>query len=174
MAERPRENLHLLNKAWLHLLSICVRLGTRDWGLDWQNSIFSLIWSREWSAKLDRQVWMDPVLNVYTGMLYLFSTFYAHWQLFLFFCFFLSFGGHFLGLLVPLFWISGDISSEFQSHSGYIPQDPPLVLHMPPVLSPHTVVEVRLPGFELVLSEYLWVRRSTNWAKPGRTPTGNC
>ena len=25
----------------------------------------------------------------------------------------------------------------------------------PPVLSPHTVAEVRLPGFELVLSEYL-------------------
>ena len=39
-----------------------------------------------------------------------------------------------------------------------------------PVLSPHTVAEVRLLGFELVLSEYLWVRRSTNWAKPG--PTG--
>ena len=62
----------------------------------------------------------------------------------------------------------------------YIPQDPPMVLHMPtswqpaspPVLSPHTVAEVRLPGFELVLSEYLWVRRSTNWAKPG--PTSYC
>ena len=37
------------------------------------------------------------------------------------------------------------------------------------VLSPHTVAEVRLPGFELVLSEYLWARRSTNWAKPGPT-----
>ena len=37
-----------------------------------------------------------------------------------------------------------------------------------PVLSPHTVAEVRLLGFELVLSEYLWVRRSTNWANPGR------
>ena len=37
-----------------------------------------------------------------------------------------------------------------------------------PVLSPCTVAEVRLPGFELVLSEYLWVRRSTNWAKPWR------
>ena len=36
-----------------------------------------------------------------------------------------------------------------------------------PVLSPHTVAEVRLPGLELVLSEYLWARRSTNWAKPG-------
>ena len=35
------------------------------------------------------------------------------------------------------------------------------------VLSPHTVAEVRLPGFELMLSEYLWARRSTNWAKPG-------
>ena len=41
----------------------------------------------------------------------------------------------------------------------YIPPDPPLVLHMPtswqpespPVLSPHTVAEVRLPGIELVL-----------------------
>ena len=38
-------------------------------------------------------------------------------------------------------------------------------------VSPHTVVEVRLPGFKLVLSEYLWVRRSTNWAKPGRAST---
>ena len=48
-----------------------------------------------------------------------------------------------LGSLVPLFWISGDVSSGFQSQSGfcliriaeanvmYIPQDPPLVLHMP-------------------------------------------
>ena len=55
------------------------------------------------------------------------------------------FGRHmsFLGPLVPLFWISGDISSGFQNQSGiclfhfftevnvvYIPQDPPLVLHM--------------------------------------------
>ena len=50
----------------------------------------------------------------------------------------------FWGPLVPLFWISGDVSSGFQSQSGfclilffveanvmYIPQDPPLVLHMP-------------------------------------------
>ena len=36
-----------------------------------------------------------------------------------------------------------------------------------PVLSPHTVTEVRLLGFEIVLSEYLWVRRSTSWAKLG-------
>ena len=43
-----------------------------------------------------------------------------------------------------------------------------LVADLPPVLSLHTVAEVRLPGFELMLSEYLWVRRSTNWAKPGR------
>ena len=56
------------------------------------------------------------------------------------------FGGHicpFWGPLVPLFWISGDIFSGFQSQSGfclicivkvnvmYIPQDPPLVLHVP-------------------------------------------
>ena len=54
------------------------------------------------------------------------------------------FGRHtcpFLGPLVPLFWISGDVSSGFQSQSGfcliriveanvmYIPWDPPLVLH---------------------------------------------
>ena len=44
-----------------------------------------------------------------------------------------------------------------------------LAADAPPVLSPHTVTEVRLLGFELVLSEYLWVRRSTNWAKPGPT-----
>ena len=39
----------------------------------------------------------------------------------LFFFFFIVFGGHtcpFLGPLVPLFWISGDISSGFQSQSG--------------------------------------------------------
>ena len=48
------------------------------------------------------------------------------------------------GALVPLFWISGEVSSGVQSRSGfclicffaesnvmYIPQDPPLVLHMP-------------------------------------------
>ena len=49
-----------------------------------------------------------------------------------------------LGPLVPLFWISGDVFSGFQSQSGfylihlihigevnvmYIPWDPPLVLH---------------------------------------------
>ena len=49
----------------------------------------------------------------------------------------------FLGPLVPLFWISGDASSGFQSQSGfcliyiveanimYVPRDPPLVLHLP-------------------------------------------
>ena len=99
----------------------------------------------------------------------------------------LFFGGHtcpVLGPLIPLFWISGDFSSGFLTYSFfaevnvmYIPWDPPLVLHMwtswwlalQRVLSPHTVVVVRLSGFELVLSEYLWVRRSTNWAKPGPT-----
>ena len=49
-----------------------------------------------------------------------------------------------------------------------------LVAGLLPVLSPHTVAEVRLPGFELVLSEYLWVRCSTNWAKPGRTLRTTC
>ena len=54
----------------------------------------------------------------------------------------------FLGALVPLFRISGDISSGVQSQSGfylilffaeanvmYIPQDQPLVLHVQPVSS---------------------------------------
>ena len=52
-----------------------------------------------------------------------------------------------LGPLVPLFWISGDVSSGFQSQSGfclirriakanvmYIPGDPPLVLHVADLL----------------------------------------
>ena len=39
----------------------------------------------------------------------------------LFFFFFKVFGGHmsFFGPLVPLFWISGDVSSGFQSQSGF-------------------------------------------------------
>ena len=50
----------------------------------------------------------------------------------------------FLGPLVPLFWISGDVSSGFQSQSGFCliryfcggecnvhSQDSPLVLHLP-------------------------------------------
>ena len=52
-----------------------------------------------------------------------------------------------LGPLVPLFWISGDVSSGFQSQSGfcliriaeanvmYIPWDPPLVLHVADLLT---------------------------------------
>ena len=81
----------------------------------------------------------------------------------------------FLGPLVPLFWISGDVSSGFQSQSG-LPYshcggernvrslrstsgatlaDLLVAGCTQPVLSPHTVAEVRLPGFELVLSEYL-------------------
>ena len=78
------------------------------------------------------------------------------------------------GPLVPLFWISGDVSSGFQSQSG-LPYShcrgehnvhslrstssatlaDILAAGAQPVLSPHTVAEVRLPGFELVLSEYL-------------------
>ena len=68
----------------------------------------------------------------------------------------------FWGPLVPLFWISGDVSSRFQSQSGfclicfsanviYIPWDSPLVLHMPTslwlasqVTSPHALAEVGL------------------------------
>ena len=80
----------------------------------------------------------------------------------------------FLGPLVPLFWISDDVSSGFQSQSG-LPYSHCggkhnicslrstsgatlanlLAAGAQSVLSPHTVAEVRLPGFELVLSEYL-------------------
>ena len=78
------------------------------------------------------------------------------------------------GPLVPLFWISGDVSSGFQSQSGLpyshcrgernvcSPRSTSgatladlLAAGAQPVLSPHSVAEVRLPGFELVLSEYL-------------------
>ena len=84
-----------------------------------------------------------------------------------FFFFFLKFSADtcpFLGPLVPLFWISGDVSSGFQSQSGlpYSPRSTSgatladlLAAGTQPVLSPHTVAEVRLLGFELVLSEYL-------------------
>ena len=71
----------------------------------------------------------------------------------------------FLGPLVHLFWISGDVSSGFQSQSGfcltgfyaeanvmYIPWDPPLVLHLPkswqPITAPHACAEVG-PGLDL-------------------------
>ena len=79
-----------------------------------------------------------------------------------------------LGPLVPLFWISSDVSSGFQSQSGLpyshcggkcnvhslrstsgATRANLLAAGLPPVLSPHTVAEVRLLGFELVLSEYL-------------------
>ena len=98
-------------------------------------------------------------------------------------------GGHMcpiLGPLVPLFCISSDVSSGFQSQSG-LPYShcggehnvcflrstsgsthaSLLAASLPPVRSSHTVAEVRLPGFEVVLPEYLWVRCSTNWAKLG-------
>ena len=78
------------------------------------------------------------------------------------------------GALVPLFWISGDVSSGFQSQSG-LPYShcggkhnvcslrstsgatlaDLLAAGTQLVLSPHTVAEVRFPGFKLVLSEYL-------------------
>ena len=80
-----------------------------------------------------------------------------------------------MGGLKLLFWISGDVFSGVQSESrfclihfyvgecnvhslrstsgatlAYLLADSVQL-----VLSPHTVVEVRLPGFKLVLSEYL-------------------
>ena len=86
-----------------------------------------------------------------------------------------------LGPLEPLFWISGDVSSGFQSQSR-LPYSHCggkcnvhslrstsgathanlLAAGTQPVLSPRTVAEVRLPGFKIVLSQYLCVRRSTN------------
>ena len=80
----------------------------------------------------------------------------------------------FLGPLVPLFWISFNVSSGFQSQSGlpYLHCGGKHNVHslrstsgatladllaagLQSVMSPHTVAEVRLPGFELVSSEYL-------------------
>ena len=91
-----------------------------------------------------------------------------------FFIFFLADTSPFSGPLVPLFWISGNISSRLQSQSGlpYLhcggkrnvrsPRSTSgatlanlLAADAQPVLSPHTVAEVRLLGFELVLSDYL-------------------
>ena len=98
---------------------------------------------------------------------------YTH-IIFFFFLKFLADTCPFLGPLVPLFWISGDVSSGFQSQSGLpyshcrsnrnvrSPRSTSgatladlLAAGAQPVLSPHTVAEVRLPGFELVPSEYL-------------------
>ena len=69
-----------------------------------------------------------------------------------------------LGPLVPLFWISGDVSSGFQSQSGfcliriaeanvmYIPWDPPLVLHIANLLTDSIVW--RQPGSYLAQGYY--------------------
>ena len=74
----------------------------------------------------------------------------------------------------PVLDFYSDVSSGFQSQSG-LPYShcrgecnvrslrstsgatcaDLLAAGLPPVLSPHTVAGVRLPGFELVLSEYL-------------------
>ena len=59
----------------------------------------------------------------------------------------------------------------------YIPWDPALVLHLPTSLQPacsqscpHILLQRwGCRDLELMLSENLWVRRSTNWAKPGPT-----
>ena len=106
--------------------------------------------------------------------------FYKEWQVLviiihcIFFLKFLADTCPVLGPLVPLFWISGDVSSGFQSQSGlpYSHCGGKRNVHSPrstsgatlanllaagaqSVLSPHTVAEVRLLGFKLVLSEYL-------------------
>ena len=103
---------------------------------------------------------------------------------FFFFFFFLKFLADtcpFLGPLIPLFWISGDVSSGFQSQSGlpYSHCGCKYNVHSPrstssatladllaagtqPVLSPHTVAKVRLLGFELC---------SQNICEPDALPT---
>ena len=71
------------------------------------------------------------------------------------------FGGHthvlFLGPLVPQFWISFDVSSGFQSQSGfclihivqvnimYIPWDPPVALHV------YTLLTVSIVGQQMYI-----------------------
>ena len=83
----------------------------------------------------------------------------------------------FLGPLVPLFGISGDVSSGFQSQSGlpYLHFAGERNVHSlrstsgatladllaagaQPVLSPHTVAEVRLPLFVILFALNLIVR----------------
>ena len=72
----------------------------------------------------------------------------------------------FFGPLLPLFWISDDVSSRFhyffvEVNAMYIPQDPPLVLHVPtswwpaaqPVTSPYASAEVRV-GNKLIQSAF--------------------
>ena len=71
---------------------------------------------------------------------------------------------YFGGPLVPLFWISGDVSSDFQSQSGfcliyivevnamYIPWDPTVVLHVPDLLTVSNVG--RRPGSYLAQGFY--------------------
>ena len=74
----------------------------------------------------------------------------------------LDFWWHFLWVLKPEWVLPYSLFAE-ANVIIYIPQDPPLVLYIPtscrptspPVLSPHTVAEMRLLRFELVLSEYL-------------------
>ena len=88
----------------------------------------------------------------------------------------------FLGPLVPLFWISGDVSSGFQSQSGcliriveanvmYVPWDPPLVLHLPTswwLAHSRSCPHILLQRWGCQDSNSC-SRRSTNWAKPGPT-----
>ena len=93
------------------------------------------------------------------------------------------------GPLVPLFWISGDVSSRFQSQSVFCLiclffLQRRMLCTFPEIhfwhytcwpldswhhyqFCPHILfpADVRLLGFELMPSEYLWVRCSTNWAK---------
>ena len=103
------------------------------------------------------------------------------------FSFFLSDICPILGPLVSLFWISGDVSSGFQSQSGfclmchiaeanvmYIPGDPPLVLHIANLL---TVSIVGCwPGSYLAQGYYQqWLQPESNpgslGSKPDALPT---
>ena len=79
----------------------------------------------------------------------------------------------FLGPLVPLFWISGDVFSVFQSQSGFyfihiaevniicVPWDPPLVLHIADLLMISIVG--RRPGSYLAQGYYQqWLQPDSN------------
>ena len=63
-------------------------------------------------------LWIVSALYSIPNMFFLVRYIYIYIYIF----FFKVFGGHmsfFLGPLVPLFWISGDVSSGFQSQSGF-------------------------------------------------------
>ena len=69
----------------------------------------------------------------------------------------------------------------WEANVMYIPQDPPLVLHMPTSWQsvchqscpPHTVARWGCRDSKSCSQNICWVRCSTNWAKPGPTSCYN-